>query len=168
MSTAFFYGNIMKNITEKLQIIGPKKEKGSDIESILRKLPDWFGIEKAILEYNDTANSLPTWFSTDGSKLIGFISIKKHFPYSYEIYVMGILQEHHRKGIGKSLIQCAENYCRNNGGKFLQVKTLSADRESPAYAQTRKFYLSMGFIPLEVFPLLWGEDNPCLLMVKEL
>ena len=36
------------------------------------------------------------------------------------------------------------------------------------YAKTRKFYLKSGFKPLEVFPLLWDESNPCLFMVKRI
>ena len=38
----------------------------------------------------------------------------------------------------------------------------------PAYAQTRAFYLAMGFRPLEELRKLWDEANPCLIMVKRL
>ena len=34
--------------------------------------------------------------------------------------------------------------------------------------ETREFYLSMGFAPLEIFPLFWNEENPCLFMAKYL
>lgn len=27
-------------------------------------------------------------------------------------------------------------------------------------------YYACGFRPLEVFPLIWGKDNPCLFMAK--
>ena len=40
-------------------------------------------------------------------------------------------------------------------------------RDRP-YARTRSFYYKMGFVPLEVFPLFWDEDNPCLFLVKHL
>lgn len=36
------------------------------------------------------------------------------------------------------------------------------------YERTRRFYLAAGFTPLEEFPDLWDERNPCLLMVKSL
>jgi hypothetical protein len=51
---------------------------------------------------------------------------------------------------------------------FLTVKTLDESRESKSYEKTRKFYLSVGFLPLEVFPLLWDENNPCLFMAKSI
>ena len=50
----------------------------------------------------------------------------------------------------------------------LQVKTLSESHPDAGYAKTRAFYRAMGFHPLEEFKTLWGEANPCLLMVKKL
>jgi len=54
------------------------------------------------------------------------------------------------------------------GKEFLTVKTLADTHPDEGYAGTRRFYLAMGFKPLEVFPTLWDEANPCLLMVKRL
>jgi hypothetical protein len=34
--------------------------------------------------------------------------------------------------------------------------------------ETRKFYEAIGFVPLEVFPTLWGSENPCLVMIKNI
>jgi hypothetical protein len=50
--------------------------------------------------------------------------------------------------------------------RLLQVKTVAATSPSKAYAQTREFYSHLGFQPLEVFPLLWAPQNPCLQLVK--
>jgi hypothetical protein len=52
--------------------------------------------------------------------------------------------------------------------EFLTVKTLDESRASKSYEKTRLFYLSVGFKPLEVFPLLWDKDNPCLFMAKSI
>lgn len=158
----------MKNIQLPPNIIGPKTGQGQNVEDILRSLPEWFGIEQAIIEYKNKSNSLPTWLATDNKQVTGCISILKHFSSSYEIYVMGIKKDYQRNGIGKRLIETVANYCKQNGGKYLQVKTLSQDRECFAYAKTRKFYIGMGFEPIEVFPLLWDAANPCLLMIKQL
>ena len=61
-----------------------------------------------------------------------------------------------------------ENHLRNEGVKILQVKTVSADRNCDAYEKSRAFYKAVGFIPLEVFPTLWDEANPCLVLVKSI
>jgi len=56
----------------------------------------------------------------------------------------------------------------NSGRIYLTVKTLDESREDEGYARTRRFYYAMGFQPLEVFPMLWDADNPCLCMLKYL
>jgi hypothetical protein len=48
------------------------------------------------------------------------------------------------------------------------VKTLSDVKPDDAYAKTRSFYAEMGFRPLETIVEIWGETNPCLIMVKAL
>ena len=36
------------------------------------------------------------------------------------------------------------------------------------YDATNRFYLALGFKELEVFPELWGENNPCQIYVMAL
>lgn len=81
---------------------------------------------------------------------------------------MGIREEFHRKGHGHRLVEVIEADLRKEGVRFLTVKTLSESRPNIEYDQTRNFYLKVGFTPLEEFKTLWGEDSPCLLLVKSL
>ena len=147
------------------EIINPE-EKSTICNDILRALPNWFGMEPGILGYVRDVVSLPTYAAICDSKVVGFVAIKNHNPFTSEVYVMGVLKEYHRKGIGKRLIQCCEEYCKLNGNEFLTVKTLDSSRESKSYEKTRLFYQAVGFKPLETFPLLWDENNPCLFMAK--
>jgi len=64
------------------------------------------------------------------------------------------------------LVACCEAYCHEYKMEYLTVKTLDTSAGSKSYEKTILFYLSVGFRPLEVFPLFWDEDNPCLFMVK--
>jgi ribosomal protein S18 acetylase RimI-like enzyme len=98
--------------------------------------------------------------------MAGFLSIKEHFPHAAEIYVMGVAARFHRQGCGRALMAAAEAYLRAQGVEYLQVKTLSPAHPDRYYVLTREFYAAMGFRPLEEFPTLWGEANPCLLLVK--
>lgn len=141
---------------------------GVECGKILRRLPDWFGIESALEAYIRRIDSLPTFVAAVEGNPAGFLTIEKHFPSSAEIHVMGVLPELHGKGIGKALLQRAEKWLLENSVDFLQVKTLSPSRVNSAYAETRAFYGAMGFVPLEEMPSLWGTDNPCLIMVKYL
>lgn len=141
-------------------------DKAKLCDTILHALPDWFGIEEAIMEYIAESQYMPFYAAFDGDGTVGFIAIKVHNAYTSEIYVMGVLQQYHRQGIGKLLVECCERHCAERKAEFLTVKTLDGSAESECYAKTRRFYKGMGFRPLEVFPLLWDEHNPCLFMAK--
>ncbi len=141
-------------------------EKEKIARKILQALPEWFGIEDATEEYIKTSKDLPFFAVYHERQPIGFIVLRLHNPYTAEIYVMGILKEFHRKGLGKVLIDEAKTFCLKNRMEILTVKTLDVSREDKAYDQTRRFYESVGFKPLEVFPTLWDERNPCLFMAK--
>ena len=140
----------------------------NDVEHILRALPEWFGQEESTLQYIKDADTMPTMLAKDGEEVIGFITLHYHFPETVEMHCLGILPAYHRKGIGRQLVGSVESHLKNEGVKFLQVKTVSSDRDCKAYAKTREFYLGVGFTPLEVFPTLWDKANPCLLLVKSL
>ena len=73
-----------------------------------------------------------------------------------------------RRGLGRALVRAAERHGRATGRALLTVKNLAPRVESDEYGRTRAFYEAMGFRPVEVFPTLWGEANPCLLMAKPL
>ena len=144
------------------------EEKSVICSDILRALPSWFGVEASIADYVNQVKLMPLFAAVDGNKTIGFAAVKIHNAFTGEIYVMGILQEYHRQGIGRMLINSCEYYCKEHKFEFLTVKTLDKSRESKSYEKTRLFYLSLGFKPLEVFPLLWDENNPCLFMAKHI
>jgi GNAT superfamily N-acetyltransferase len=135
---------------------------------ILRALPAWFGIEAATQQYIHDTDILPTFLAMVEDKAVGFITIQQQTEYAAEVHVMGVRPEMHRQGVGRALMKTAETYLRELGIEYLQVKTLSASHPDPGYARTRAFYLAMEFRPLEEFPHLWGEENPCLQMVKAL
>lgn len=152
----------------QIEIIGPLLEQSAACAPILRALPEWFGIEEATQDYIRDIAALPTFILTDGEITVGFLSFKRFKNAAADIYVMGILPEYHHQGLGHQLLDAAEAYLRQEGVRFLQVKTLSDRHPDPFYAKTRAFYAAVGFVPLEEFPTLWGEANPCLQMIKAL
>jgi GNAT superfamily N-acetyltransferase len=155
-----------KFIMIQIKKVNDANEKSDICDSILRVLPNWFGIEESIVDYVRQVKTLPFVAAYENDTAIGFAALKPHTQYASEICVMGVLSEHHRRGIGKQLITACEQICRENEVEFLTVKTLADLRESKSYEKTRLFYLAQGFKPIEVFPTLWDETNPCLLMIK--
>jgi GNAT superfamily N-acetyltransferase len=131
--------------------------------SILRDLPDWFGIEEATAAYIRDVAALPTFRVGDDA----FLSLKIHTPRAAEVYVMGVRPGRHGQGLGTALLAAAEEYLRAHGIEYLQVKTLGPSFPDEGYARTRSFYVARGFVPLEELLDLW-EQNPCLLLVKRI
>ncbi|KKM22728.1 hypothetical protein LCGC14_1622380 [marine sediment metagenome] len=151
---------------ENFKIQKVNRNKSEICEEILRSLKEWFQIESAIKNYVNDVKKYPMFIAKINSHIIGFLSLKIHTKYSAEIYVMGIKKDFHKKGIGKKLVHESIKYLQKKDFKYLSVKTLSASKRNKAYAQTRKFYISLGFCPLEEFKTLWDKNNPCLLMIK--
>jgi GNAT superfamily N-acetyltransferase len=131
-------------------------------------LPDWFGIEAEIQRLAGEIDRLPTFTASRGDHLLGFLTLQQHFPESAEVIVMGVRQEAHRQGIGRALMEQAQEWLVSQGVEYLQIKTLGPSRPDEGYAGTRAFYSSLGFKPLEELSQIWDENNPCLMMVKKL
>ena len=154
----------MNNLT----ITGPTPGDSEICNEILRSVPEWFGIEDAIIEYTRVIEKLPTFYAKCETKIAGLLSVKQHFSGSAEIYLMAVHRDWHRKGLGRKLLRASEEWLSESGVKFVQVKTLGESRENKEYEATRRFYEKMGFMKLEEFLDLWPEGNPCLQMVKKL
>ena len=148
--------------------IHDRELKAEICESILKSLPSWFGNEEAVADYTNKVKDMTFYCTCADGKPVGFVAVKDHNEYTAEVCVMGILKEYHRRGIGRALINRCEEFCRINNKVFLTVKTLDESRPSKSYQQTRRFYLAMGFRPLEILPLHWDKENPCLFMAKHI
>jgi ribosomal protein S18 acetylase RimI-like enzyme len=145
-----------------------KKDEYLECEKILRSLPEWFGIESAIVSYTEDIKNMDTYISIENNDISGFITINIHNKYSAEIQVLAIYRDYHKKGIGSKLIEHTESVLKNKDIEYLQVKTLSDSHPDDNYRLTRNFYLKNNFRPLEELKDLWGKDNPCLIMIKKI
>ncbi len=142
--------------------------KGAVCRDILEDLPEWFGIPQARQHYAEAVETLPMFGFAVRDRVVGFLSVKHHNRFTAEAYVLAVKRDWHRQGIGRALFDHVERDLCAQGLKYLTVKTLAPDRPNQAYEATRRFYEALGFVPVEVFPALWGPDNPCLLMIKAL
>lgn len=153
-------------MNEDVRVEGPFLKMGEVCQEILDDLPEWFGIEEAKQQYVKTADELPMFVARAEAQAVGFMSLLVHSLHSAELYVLGVKRRYHGQGIGYRLLLACENYLSGTGVEFLQVKTLADSHADQNYQATRNFYQRAGFVPLEVFPHLWDEHNPCLQMIK--
>jgi ribosomal protein S18 acetylase RimI-like enzyme len=139
------------------------------VDSLLRELPEWFGIDEAIEEYVTRSAQLPTYTAILDGEPVGVLVLEHHSDRVAELYVLATARRLHRRGIGRALLEAAERDLARAGTTYVQVKTLGASHDSPEYAATRRFYEALGYQGLEEYPAdtLW-PGNPCLVMVKHL
>ena len=147
-------------------IVGPDLRRAVECEAILRTLPSWFGIEHALQMYVEDTTRLPTFALENEGRVIAFLSLREHFPKSWEIHCMAVEAEARGRGLGSMLLTHSEAWLVKRGATYLQVKTVAATSKSVEYAETREFYLAKGFAPLEIFPDLWDPWNPALQLIK--
>lgn len=134
---------------------------------VLEDLPEWFGIPESKEEYIRESGNMPFLAAMEGEEVLGFMALKETSTFTCEIYVTGVKKRVHRCGAGRAMFAAFEAYAREHGYRLAQVKTV-APGHYPKYDATVAFYQSVGFLPLEVFPTLWDENNPCLILVKPL
>lgn len=150
------------------RIIRPESGRTAIAETILRDLPDWFGIETATAAYITAAGTMPMLAATSAGGVVGFASLERTTAAAVEIHVIGVLGAWHRRGVGHALVEAAAAQAQREGARLLTVKTLSSRHDDPFYARTRRFYEAEGFLPVAELPEHWGPDNPCLLMAMPL
>lgn len=108
----------------EIRFIENIEEKESICRTILTQLPEWFGLPDSTNEYIQNSKTMPFLVCLDEDKPIGFIALKENSEFTAEIYVMGVLKEYHRTGIGRLLYDTFEQYAREQGYEFIQVKTV--------------------------------------------
>ena len=149
-----------------MEIVEIQSNKGFICDTILRLLPQWFGIEEHIEGYVSNVTNLPMFGCLIERDLVGFLSLKPHTEFAAEIYVLGVKPEQHRRGIGRRLIRAVEEHAKERSISFITVKTLSSSIDYEPYERTRQFYSSMGFVPIEEIPNLSHPENPMVMLLK--
>ncbi len=145
-----------------------RRADASGVDRILRSLPDWFGIEEAIVDYVKKARDLDSYVAVDqDGRTVGVALITRHFTESAELTLIAIDPHHQSSGIGRALIRLAEKNLREDGCRYVEVHTVGPSFDHSGYAATRAFYNGVGFSPMHKFENLdW--DGPTLIMIKHL
>jgi GNAT superfamily N-acetyltransferase len=147
---------------------GPHVSMALQCERILRTLPEWFGIESALRDYAAATTLHPTFTATQDATVVAFLTAREHFPHAWEVHCFAVDREHRGRGVGRALHTHVEAWLAARSVRLLQVKTIADAHPSPAYAETRRFYARLGYVPPEVFRGLWGPTLPVLQLVKAL
>ena len=141
-------------------------QKMAVVAEVLKYLPEWFGIPESTQAYIEGAKDLQVWAAYQERDLAGFVSLSYSSEDCAEIDCLGVKKAYQGRGIGSQLLATLESEASKNVD-FLQVKTV-AEGSNKDYDRTNVFYRSLGFKKLEIFPQLWGPQNPCQILIKKI
>lgn len=149
-----------------IEEVKDENQKKAVVAEVLKDLPEWFGIPESTQAYIDGAKDLQVWAAYQESDLTGFVSLSYSSEDCAEIDCLGVKKTYQGRKIGSQLLATLESEARKKVD-YLQVKTV-AEGSNIDYDRTNVFYRSLGFKKLEIFPQLWGSQNPCQILIKKL
>ena len=149
-----------------IEAVKDENQKMAVVAEVLKDLPEWFGIPESTQAYIEGVKNLQVWAAYQEGDLLGFVSLSYSSEYCAEIDCFGVKKAHQGRGIGSQLLATLESEASKNVD-FLQVKTV-AEGSNKDYDRTNVFYRSLGFKKLEIFPQLWGPQNPCQILIKKI
>ena len=151
---------------KSIEEVKDENQKKAVVAEVLKDLPEWFGIPESTQAYIEGATTLQVWVAYQESDLTGFISLSYSSEDCAEIDCLGVKKAYQGRKIGNQLLATLESEARKKVD-YLQVKTV-AEGSNKDYDRTNVFYRSLGFKKLEIFPQLWGSQNPCQILIKKL
>ena len=143
-----------------------ENQKKAVVAEVLKDLPEWFGIPESTQAYIEGATTLQVWAAYQESDLTGFVSLSYSSEDCAEIDCLGVKKSYQGRKVGSQLLATLESEARKKVD-YLQVKTV-AEGSNKDYDRTNVFYRSLGFKKLEIFPQLWGSQNPCQILIKKM
>jgi ribosomal protein S18 acetylase RimI-like enzyme len=111
--------------------------------AVARSLPEWFnapGLEQMAIDLHHQSGIMA---EADG-EIIGFVTWCSRAGIG-EIGWIAVAPSHHRGGIGRRLLEAAEERLAGSGAAEVQVETLGDSVDYEPYERTRAFYRAAGF-----------------------
>ena len=149
-----------------IEAVKDENQKMAVVAEVLKDLPEWFGIPESTQAYIEGVKNLQVWAAYQEGDLLGFVSLSYSSEDCAEIDCLGVKKAYQGRGIGSQLLATLESEANKNVD-FLQVKTV-AEGSNKDYDRTNIFYRNLGFKKLEIFPQLWGPQNPCQILIKKI
>jgi ribosomal protein S18 acetylase RimI-like enzyme len=83
---------------------------------------------------------------------------------TFDLYWLGVARSARGQGIGRRLVEHAEQRMARAGGRLVRVETAGLS----AYAPTRRFYEQAGYLRAATIPSFYAPDNDLCVYVKYL
>lgn len=163
-------GEIRDTPIANFRIEEQKSNQDKLVSRVLNALPDYFHFESAINNYCEIAKDIhyTTYAAVmkNGEKA-GFATLVMNSETTAEIWIMGVLPEFHRQGVGSALLETVHEECRKSGRQYIMVRTIGPRENDPFYLKTLTFYRKNGYEMLAEFDDIW-QDFSCAMMLKKI
>ena len=102
-----------------------------------------------------------TWVAEDGREIVGFLIANRHpmQPLAH-IITIDVIEPWRRRGVGRALMDAAENWAREQRLKAVALET--AEHNRPA----QKFYAARGYVKHEKLEHYYTDGAAAWVMVK--
>lgn len=124
-------------------------------------------LEGMISDYLDNSETEDIWFTAtenDENLAVGHCAPEKFTEDTYNLYAIGVLDNHQGKGIGKEMMSYIERFLLKQSGRVLIVETSSSDQ----FKLTRKFYQDLGYNHEATIRDFWQEGEDKVIFWKKL
>jgi ribosomal protein S18 acetylase RimI-like enzyme len=126
--------------------------------SIMTALRPWFTPE-AVVEMQGEALELDGLVAVDSeTELMGFVLWQARQT-GWELKWIGVAPAHHRRGLGRQLVDALMDRMRASRATRLMVATVAPSVDYEPYARTRAFYEGLGFALTQVEPSGWPDGT---------
>lgn len=102
-----------------------------------------------------------TWVAEDGREIIGFLIAHRQPGRVGHIVTIDVRQGARRGGVGRALMQAAEDWARANDLRLVYLETAEDNRTA------QEFYRTLGYQKVERIPRYYSNGAAAWVMVKQ-
>lgn len=118
------------------------------------------------LQLGREASGYTFFVDKDYDRVLGFVCVGPRglTDRVYDLYWIAVDPEAHRQGVGRRLMEKAEQVVRELGGRILVIETSGKDN----YAGTRAFYLACGYAHEATLRDLYADGDDLCIYTKRI
>ena len=152
-----------------LSIRNVKEEDIDHLKSVLNSIELFPAemLDDMIADYFNNPESEDIWFTVTDDDIpisIGYCAPEKLTDGTFNLYAIGVRNDLQGKGIGAQMMRYLETYLKEKGHRILIVETSG----TPAFEQTRKFYLNLNYTHEATLRDFWEEGDDKVIFWKKL
>jgi ribosomal protein S18 acetylase RimI-like enzyme len=123
-------------------------------------------IWQEFLDLGTQASGYSFYVEREGGRVLGFVCVgpRSLTDRVYDLYWIAVDPSARRLGVGRRLLETAEQAVREQGGRILVIETSGTEK----YSGTRAFYLSAGYLHEATLRDLYADGDDLCIFTKRL